>query len=236
LSHFKIISLLIGLCFPFLTEAQAMHFTPVSSLEEYNKLVQGNRDLRLVEISTIIPDVILDLRYAAKNNFTGKRMYPAQTKKTYLRYPAARALANAAVELRGMNIGFKIWDAYRPYHVTVKFWELIHDERYVANPAKGSGHNRGIAVDLTLYDLTTGKELNMPTGFDDFSDAAHHGKVLPDPEKMKNRELLKSIMEKHGFLRFETEWWHYYWSGADTFDVMDIPFKKLHKSTNATKR
>ena len=148
----------------------------------------------------------------------------------------AKALAEAAAELRTLNLGFIIWDAYRPFHVTVKFWDLIHDERYVANPSKGSGHNRGIAVDLTLYDLSTGKELNMPTGFDDFSEYAHHGVILSDPEKIKNRELLKSIMEKHGFLKFETEWWHYYWPGGDKYDVMDIPFEKLIKSTNAIKR
>lgn len=163
-------------------------------------------------------------------------MYRAQTKNTFLRNPVAKALANASTELHSMNLGFKIWDAYRPYHVTVKFWELIHDERYVANPAKGSGHNRGIAVDLTLYDLSTGKELNMPTSFDDFSDTAHHGKMLADPEKMKNREMLREIMEKHGFLKFETEWWHYYWPGGDRFDVLDIPFEKLKNRTDATER
>jgi len=236
LSHFKIILLLIGLVFSFLTEAQTLHFRPISSLQEYNSLVQVDNNMRLIEISTLIPDAKIDLRYATKNNFTGKRMYPANTKNTFLRAPVAKALADAANELRFMNLGFLIWDAYRPFHVTVKFWELIHDERYVANPAKGSGHNRGIAVDLTLFDLTSGKEMNMPTGFDDFSESAHHGKTLPEAEKIKNRELLKSIMEKHGFLKFETEWWHYYWPGGEKFDVMDIPFEKLQKSTNETKR
>jgi D-alanyl-D-alanine dipeptidase len=236
LSHFKIILLLIGLVFSFLTEAQTLHFRLISSLQEYNNLVQENNNMRMVEISGLIPSAKIDLRYATKNNFTGKRMYPVHTKNTFLRAPVAKALADAADELRSMNLGFLIWDAYRPFHVTVKFWELIHDERYVANPAKGSGHNRGIAVDLTLYDLSTGKEIKMPTSFDDFSEAAHHGQQIGDMEKTNNRELLRSIMEKHGFLKFETEWWHYYWPGGEKFDVMDIPFEKLQKSTNDTKR
>ena len=93
-------------------------------------------------------------------------------------------------------------NTYRPYQVTVRFWKLIHDERYVANPQKGSGHNRGIAIDLTLYRLSDGIELEMPTGFDDFSVRAHHGYLQLEEKQIKNRELLRSVMEKHGFVRF----------------------------------
>jgi D-alanyl-D-alanine dipeptidase len=134
-----------------------------------------------------------------------------------------------AAALKEKGLGIKVWDAYRPYQVTVRFWNLIHDERYVANPAKGSGHNRGIAIDLTLYNLSDGKELDMPTGFDDFSVRAHHGYMQLEEKQIQNRELLRAVMEKYGFVRFETEWWHYYWPGAEKFAVLDLPFRQLNK-------
>ena len=111
------------------------------------------------------------------------------------------ALAKVAEELTGKGLGIKIWDAYRPFRTTVRFWELIHDERFVANPSKGSGHNRGTSVDLTLVDLKSGKELEMPTPFDDFSPAAFHGALNIDDFRIKNRALLKSTMEKYRIWR-----------------------------------
>ena len=133
-------------------------------------------------------------------------------------------------ELVKQGLGLKLFDAYRPYAVTVLMWELIKDERYVANPKNGSGHNRGIAVDLTIIDLQTGKELNMGTGFDNFSDTAHHSFTALPKEVMRNRTLLKTIMEKNGFKSLDTEWWHYSWPGAPHFDVLDISFRKLKKN------
>lgn len=233
--HFKIISLILTLSLPILTGAQIHDFNPVASLKKLDSTIEKNEEMALIDLEKNVPFIQLDLRYATRENFTHVRMYPGNTRQTYLRKPAALALSAAAKELKELNLGFRIWDAYRPYHVTVKFWELIHDERYVANPAKGSGHNRGIAVDLTLYELTTGKEISMPTDFDDFSEQAHHGSILADPEKMKNRELLRSIMEKHGFKKFETEWWHYSWPESHRFDVLDIPFEKLKKRNYAAK-
>ena len=235
MSHFKIIRLFALLLLPFHADAQSKKWVPLQTIKQLENSVEKDREMDMVNLQKTVPDLIIDLRYASKNNFTGVRMYPANTNYTFLRKSPALAMVVAAKELKTMNLGFKIWDAYRPYHVTEKFWELIHDERYVANPAKGSGHNRGIAVDLTLYDLSTGKEINMPTGFDDFSEAAHHGQILADNEKTNNRELLRTIMEKHGFIKFETEWWHYYWPGSDRFDVLDIPFEKLKKRKHAAK-
>jgi D-alanyl-D-alanine dipeptidase len=139
----------------------------------------------------------------------------------------AQALAKVAEELRGKGLGIKIWDAYRPYRTTVRFWELIHDERFVANPSKGSGHNRGTAVDLTLVDLKTGLELKMPTPFDDFSTAAFHGAANVDEVSIRDRLLLKTTMEKFGFVALETEWWHYSWPGASAYEVLNLSFKAL---------
>jgi D-alanyl-D-alanine dipeptidase len=121
-----------------------------------------------------------------------------------------------------------VFDAYRPWSATRKMWELVQDERYVANPAKGSNHNRGLAIDLTLIRLSTGEELDMGTGFDNFTDTAHHTFTnLPQPV-IKNRILLKGIMEKKGFASFESEWWHYTWTNNRNYEVLDIDFKKLN--------
>jgi D-alanyl-D-alanine dipeptidase len=189
--------------------------------------ISKNLSLSMSDLVQSIPSVKIDLKYASKLNFTGKRMYPSKISTTYLRSEATKALAGVAAELKTMDLGVLIWDAYRPYDVTVRFWKLIHDERYVANPQKGSGHNRGIAVDLSIYRISDGKELNMPTGFDDFSEKAHHGYMQLDEEQIKNRELLLNIMEKYGFRRFTTEWWHYSWPEAEKYTILNLTFKQL---------
>jgi len=200
---------------------------PINDKLAFRSMVERDALLAMIELKSLIPDLQYDLRYASKNNFTGKRMYPKNTQTTYLRRQPAFALTKVAAELRGKGLGIKIWDAYRPYRTTVRFWELIHDERFVANPSKGSGHNRGTAVDLTLVYLTTGKELEMPTPFDDFSPNAFHAAKNIDDLRIKNRMLLRKIMEKYGFVPLETEWWHYSWPGASAYDVLDLSFKTL---------
>jgi D-alanyl-D-alanine dipeptidase len=132
------------------------------------------------------------------------------------------------------NLNLKIFDAYQPYSVTEKMWEKVKDDRYAADASKGSGHNRGAAMDLTLIDLKTGKELPMGTGFDNFSDTAHHGfSGLPE-EILQNRNLLKSIMEKYGFKQLSTEWWHFYLPNSSSFELLDIPFTDLEKMDERT--
>jgi D-alanyl-D-alanine dipeptidase len=193
-----------------------------------NIMCFSQRD-QLVELKQTIPLLRYDLKYASKENFTGKRMYPNNTQRTYLVKEAAFALKKVAIELEAKHLGILVWDAYRPFRTTVKFWRLIHDERYVANPAKGSGHNRGIAIDMTLFDLSTGELLEMPTGFDNFSDTAHHDFKLLDEKKITNRLLLKDIMEKYGFKSFETEWWHYSWPNNRNYEILNTSFKSLKK-------
>lgn len=186
----------------------------------------------MLDVKKAIPTIVLDLRYATKNNFMHHPLYP-QITTTYLRLPAIRALQKIATELRKANLGIKIFDTYRPYSVTEKMWEEVKDSRYAADPAKGSGHNRGIAVDLTLIDLQSGKELPMGTGFDNFSDTAHHDfKSLP-VDILQNRLLLKNIMVKYGFVSLDTEWWHYNLPNADSYELLNIPFidlKKINRS------
>ncbi len=198
--------------------------------DDYQKQVKKDSLKRMVELKTLIPGIVYDLRYATVNNFMRRLMYPAGTNTTYLRLPAAIALKKVQAELSNVGLGLKIYDAYRPYAVTVKFWELIKDERYVAHPKNGSGHNRGVAVDLTIIDIKTGKETNMGTGFDNFSDTAHHSFTNISQGIRENRSLLKMLMEKHGFRSYNDEWWHYAWPNAGKFEILDIDFKKLKKT------
>ncbi len=197
--------------------------------EDYKKQVKKDPAKEMIELKTAIPGIVYDLRYATLNNFMKRLMYPAGTNVTFLRQPATIALQKVQDELSLKGLGLKVFDAYRPYAVTVKFWELVHDERYVANPKNGSGHNRGVAIDLTIINNKTKAELNMGTGFDNFSDTAHQNFAKLPQDVLENRKLLKTTMEKYGFKPYADEWWHYSWPDAAKFEILDIDFKKLKK-------
>jgi zinc D-Ala-D-Ala dipeptidase len=220
-------------CIIFLTVAPGSLFAQkdpglqvVHSLKQYKQQVVDDSLKEMVELKTVIPGIIYDLRYATVNNFTHEKLYKSGN-STFLRLPVATALNEAEKELNKKGLGLKIFDAYRPYSVTVKMWNLIKDERYVADPSKGSGHNRGTAVDLTIIDLKTSKELNMGTGFDNFTDSAQQSFTDLPEDILQNRKLLKSVMEANGFIPLSTEWWHYYWNKASDFELLDIGFRKL---------
>jgi zinc D-Ala-D-Ala dipeptidase len=201
----------------------------INKMVDYQQTVRKDPAKVMVSLQTLMTNIIYDLRYGTANNFMNRPMYTPKPRRTFLRLPAATALAQVQAALNNKGYGLKIFDAYRPYSVTVQFWELVKDERYVANPSKGSGHNRGLAVDLTIIDLATKKELDMGTGFDNFSDTAHHSFNNLAPGILQNRTLLKETMEQHGFTALETEWWHYYWPNDRAYEVLDIPFDKLGK-------
>lgn len=187
-----------------------------------------DKNLEMVDLKKYIPSLRFDLRYAGNENFMHEKLYP-KIKTTYLRRAAASALKNAVEDLKVMGLGISIFDAYRPYHITFLMWQKIGDPRYVADPSKGSGHNRGIAIDLTLMKLSDKEPLPMPTDFDNFSDTAHSGfEDLSDSIK-QNRDILKKVMEQNGFIQLTTEWWHFYLPDSDKYDVMDISFKSLKK-------
>jgi D-alanyl-D-alanine dipeptidase len=198
----------------------------VTNKKNYKQEVRKDEQQKMIELKWLIPGIIYDLQYATSNNFTGKKLYQ-QSRYTYLRLPAAMALKKVQAELQQQGRGLMIFDAYRPYSVTKMMWNLIKDERYVANPASGSGHNRGLSVDLTIVDLLTGKPLDMGTSFDNFTDTAHHNFKQLAPEVLQNRLLLKTTMEKYGFRALSTEWWHYSWPNTNGFKVLDIDFRKL---------
>ncbi len=175
-----------------------------------------------------VPGIMFDLRYATTHNFMHRKLYPSIT-DSWMRLAAADSLAVIQKEFGSMALGLKVFDAYRPYSVTAAMWETVKDDRYAADPRKGSGHNRGIAVDLTLVDLSTSRELDMGTGFDDFSDTTHHDfKALPQ-NVLHNRSLLKNMMMKHGFKPLETEWWHYSLAGNTEYELLDLGFRDLKK-------
>jgi D-alanyl-D-alanine dipeptidase len=197
----------------------------VADRPTYEELVARSADKRLLDVTQTAPGVSIDIRYATENNFMKRALYPEAA--AFLRAPAARALAAAHEELRTRGLGIRVYDAYRPYGVTKAMWEPIRNPDYVADPAKGSRHNRGCAVDVTLVSLATGEELPMPTPYDDFTPRAHHEFADLPPEAIANRLLLRETMERHGFVALESEWWHYDFRGWEKYELMDVGFKEL---------
>lgn len=191
----------------------------------YVRSVEINPDKALINLEEFIPDIALDIRYATTNNFTGERIYDEA--KAYARRPVAEALKKIQSDLRPRGLGLKIFDAYRPYRATVKFYEVYRDTTYVASPYRGSRHNRGCAIDLTIIELKSGKELKMPTGYDSFTKDAWPSTPVKDPVARENRRLLIEAMEKHGFRVNSSEWWHFDFRGWKNFEVLDIEFSEL---------
>ena len=198
----------------------------ISSTSILQKTINVNTNKSMIDIKKYIPTIVLDLRYATTNNFMKTKLYP-NINYTFLRKPAAKALKKVQTELNKKGLGVKIFDAYRPYSVTEKMWEPIKDDRYAADPKKGSGHNRGVAVDVTIINVKSGEEINMGTGFDNFSDTAHGDFNNLPLLVLQNRLLLKSTMENYGFKVLDTEWWHFYLPNAKEYELLDVPFKKL---------
>ncbi len=189
------------------------------------KSIKDDSNKTLVPLKKYITPLISYWKYATVDNFTHQVLYDSPV--AYVRLPAAIALKKVQEELGLKGLGLKFFDAYRPYSVTKKMWKVVPDERYAANPATGSGHNRGAAVDVTLVQISTGEELLMPTAFDDFTEKAHHNYMNLSEEIIENRKLLRTVMEKHGFVALETEWWHYSLPNAGKFELLDLSFKQI---------
>ncbi len=163
----------------------------------------------LVDLTTIDPRIKLDIRYAGSNNFMGIPLY--ERAAAYMQRPAAEAVGRAQKALAEKGYGLLIHDAYRPWFVTWMFWEATppEDHAFVADPAKGSRHNRGCAVDLTLYDLKTGKPVEMPSRYDEFSGRAYADFVGGTTQQRALRAILRQAMEAEGFAVYTEEWWHF---------------------------
>ncbi|MBT8205275.1 MAG: M15 family metallopeptidase [Eudoraea sp.] len=176
-------------------------------------------DTAFIRLADYSDDFAYDLRYATENNFLKAQVY--ECAECYTRVKTAKALLAANKEFISQGFRIKFFDCYRPNSVQYKMWAIVPNPQYVANPVKGSIHNRGGAVDITLVDQK-GNELDMGTDFDYFGKRAYHDNFdLPD-EILNNRKLLKEVMEKHGFWSIRTEWWHYNLGSASRDPVADF--------------
>jgi D-alanyl-D-alanine dipeptidase len=187
------------------------------------------READLVEIVKLDPTIRLDVRYATPNNFTGRPVY--REARAFLQRPAAEALVRVGRSLRGKGYGLLVFDGYRPWSVTKLFWDITsRDKRekgFVANPARGSKHNRGAAVDLSMYDLATGKEVAMPSAYDEFTERADPDYAGGSAEERARRDLLRAEMEKEGFEVDPGEWWHFNYRGWEQYPILDIRFEDI---------
>jgi D-alanyl-D-alanine dipeptidase len=185
------------------------------------------REPELRELVKLDPTIKLDIRYATRNNFLGRPVY--KEARAFLQKPAAEALVRANQKLRSHGYGIVVFDGYRPWSVTKIFWDVTPADKkiFVADPSQGSRHNRGCAVDLSLYELKTGKIVQMPSEYDEMTERAHINYACATPEAKHLREMLRSAMESEGFVVYEPEWWHYDYKDWKQYPIQNIPFSKI---------
>ncbi len=171
------------------------------------EVIPEPEDDEMVLIKDYIPEIIIELRYATSNNFTGEVIY--ESSDAYLRYGTVKKLKSAYTELKALGYNIKVWDAFRPTEAQWRLWDICPDPTYVSDPSKGySNHSRGIAIDITLTDKN-GNELEMPSEFDEFGEIADRDYSDATKEAAQNATLLESVMIKHGFTAYKGEWWHF---------------------------
>ena len=186
----------------------------------------------LVELVKLDPTIRLDIRYATKNNFLGKKVY--KQKRAFLQRPAAEALVRANQRLRNQGYGLIVFDGYRPWSVTRAFWDATPADKkiFVADPARGSRHNRGCAVDLSLFDLKTGEIVKMPSEYDEMTERAHINYECATPEAKRLRELLREAMTAEGFNVYEPEWWHYDYKDWKEYPILNVKFEDVGRANS----
>jgi D-alanyl-D-alanine dipeptidase len=192
-------------------------------------LETGKKEADLVELTKLDKTIHLDIRYARSNNFVGRPVYPEA--RAFLQRPAAEAVVRVNKLLAKEGLGLMIFDGYRPWSITKLFWDVVPEDKrlYVADPAKGSKHNRGCAVDLSIYDRKTGKLIPMPSDFDEFSEKAWPTYTGGTDEERRNRDKLRQLMEAEGFTVNANEWWHFDYNGWQDYAIYDIAFDKVGK-------
>ncbi len=188
---------------------------------------KNKREADLLELVKLDDTIKLDIRYARTDNFVGKAVYTEA--RAFLQRPAAEALVRVHQNLKEKNLGLVIFDGYRPWAVTKLFWEVtpLDKRKFVADPKKGSRHNRGCAVDLSIYDLQTGAFLPMPSEFDEFTERASPDYKGGTPEETENRDLLRKLMEAEGFTVNKNEWWHFDYKDWADYAIYDIAFSEI---------
>ncbi len=187
------------------------------------------RQPSLVELVTLDATIKLDVRYATADNLAGRAVYSEA--RAFLQRPAAEALVRAHRALRAQGYGLLVFDGYRPWAVTKLFWDVTPPEKreFVADPAKGSKHNRGCAVDLSMYDLKTEREVEMPSVYDEMSARAYPDYAGGSVESRARRDLLRAAMEREGFTVEPNEWWHFNYKDWPSYPILDIPFSAIGK-------
>lgn len=185
------------------------------------------RTPELVELTALDPTIRLDVKYATSENFLGRPVY--KEARAFLQRPAAEALARAHRKLAEKGYGLMVFDGYRPWAVTKAFWDATPEDKklFVANPARGSRHNRGCSVDLTLYHLDSGKAADMGAGYDEMTPRSYVTWEGGTKEQLDRRELLRGTMEREGFFVYPWEWWHFDYKDWRDFPLLDVPFEKL---------
>jgi D-alanyl-D-alanine dipeptidase len=191
------------------------------------KTPEATRTADLVELVKLDPTIKLDIRYAGTNNFLGKPVY--KESRAFLQRPAAEALLKAHRDLARSGYGLLIHDGYRPWAITKLFWDMTSgfQREFVANPATGSKHNRGCAVDLTIYDLATGQAVEMPGGYDEMTPRSYPDYPGGTSEQRARRDLLRKAMESHDFTVEPNEWWHFNYVAWREYPILDIPFSDI---------
>lgn len=185
------------------------------------------RTPELVEPSKLDPSIRIDVRYATPKNVTGRALYPQA--RVFLQRPAAEALVRVHRALATQGLGVLVFDGYRPWSITQSLWDATAPEKreFVADPSKGSKHNRGCAVDLSLYDLKTGREIAMPSPYDDFTERSYVTYVGGPAPARKNRDLLREAMEREEFFAFAREWWHFDYKDWREYPILDVAFSEI---------
>jgi D-alanyl-D-alanine dipeptidase len=217
-------------------EASGLQVHPAEPVEELRRRALAakppdeSKSLRapdLVDITTLDPNIKLDIRYATTQNFLGTPVY--EQAKAFLQRPAAEALARAAEKLRPLGYGFLIHDAYRPWYVSKIFWDATPQDKkiFVANPQEGSRHNRGCAVDLTLYDLKTGTEVPMTGAYDEMSERSYASYPGGTSLQRWDRALLRNVLEAQGFNVYPFEWWHFDYKDWQQYPILNLTFEQL---------
>jgi len=181
----------------------------------------------LKELIKIDDTILLDIRYARSDNFVGRPVY--EEARAFMQAEAADALVRVHRSLRSEGYGLVIYDGYRPWSVTKLFWEVVeeHQKQFVANPDTGSKHNRGCAVDLSLFELGTGAQVPMPSGFDEFNEKASPDYTGGSDLERTNRDLLRAHMEAEDFTVNPREWWHFDHKNWQSYPISDVPFSEL---------
>jgi D-alanyl-D-alanine dipeptidase len=181
----------------------------------------------LVELVKLDPTIKLDIRYATNNNLVGRPVYTEA--RAFLQRPAAEAVVKANAALKQLGYGLLIFDGYRPWSVTKIFWDITSTEnkKFVADPKKGSRHNRGCAVDLSLYDVKTGKEIEMTGVYDEMSERSYPDYKGGTVQQRKMRDLLRAKMEEQGFTVYPYEWWHFDFNDWQSYGITNVPFAEI---------